>query len=165
MTAADRALEAIDAGLQHSAEWGLELAAPGYCWRCTVRAVAEDSDLCAPCRAFLLEDLDVDPKTTLTPEEVEAIAAFVRELFDALRPILEAFVDFAAKFLERFGPTLAEVRSLFGDSARAELPGRNVVPPGRSLIGTPRFPSIPPRDLRATEAPRAAPTPRRRIRP
>lgn len=156
MTAADRVLEALDAGLQRSSEWGLEVAEPGTCWRCTVRAVAEDSDLCAPCRAFLLEDLDVDPKVTLTVEELEVLAAFVREFVAVVKPLLEAFVE---KILEVFRP-------MFERSSRLELPGRtvdptrNLIPPG----GARRFPTIPTRDLRATEAPRAAPTPRR-IRP
>lgn len=163
MSAADRALEAIDAGLQHSTEAGMLLEPEGKCWRCTFRPVAEDSDLCSPCRAFLLEDLELDPKLTLTVEEAEALAAFVNELVAALRPILEAIVDVAVKLLEGFGPAL---RSMFGDSARDELETRSLVPPGRlPPVGTRRLPSIPMRDLRTTEAPRSAPSPRRRTRP
>lgn len=170
MTAAERALATIDDGLQRAGDVAIYSApAEGSCWRCTRRKAAEGSDLCAPCRAFLLEDTDVDPASSLTPEEIEAIVAFVNELFDVVRPILEAIVDFAAKFLERFGPTIAEIerrfRPLFGDSARAESPSRIVVPPGRlPPVGTRRTPTMT-RDLRTTEAPRAAPTPRRRIRP
>lgn len=165
MSAADRALEAIDAGLQRSSELGLPLEPSGYCWRCTVRALAEGSDLCAPCRAYLLEEVDVDPRGALTAEELAALTEFVTALVAAVRPILEAIVEALVPVAER-------LLSLFERPARADLARRTLVEPG--AITTPGearpFPTLPIRDLplrdlRTTEAPRTAPTPRRRIRP
>lgn len=57
----DRALDTIDAvldvGAQHSTEYGYDVRAEdGFCSRCCSRAVAEDSEFCALCRAFLLGD-------------------------------------------------------------------------------------------------------------
>lgn len=42
----------------------------GMCWRCAVRAVAEDSDLCSGCRRFLLGDSESDPVNEPRPVPV-----------------------------------------------------------------------------------------------
>lgn len=167
MTAAERALEVLDSGLQHSPEPAMLVAEDGYCWRCTWRAVAEGSDLCSGCRAYLLEDSELDPRTMLLPEEVEAIAAFVNELVDAVRPILERIVEALVPIAEALAPILDRLRPLFEAPARVHLARRNVEPPGVPWGDTrPALPrNLPMRDLRTTEAPRTAPTPRRRIRP
>lgn len=60
----DDILAVIDAGLQSSNEHGYgDDDFPDWCARCQRHAPADDGDLCAGCRAFLLEDTDVDPAT------------------------------------------------------------------------------------------------------
>lgn len=61
----DRILDLIDAGLQSSPEVGMELAEPGWCTRCTRLPVADDSEFCPTCRAYLLGDID-EPRSELT---------------------------------------------------------------------------------------------------
>lgn len=65
----DRALEAIDGGLQRSEEASYGYDRLDRCWRCQRNAFEEgsESELCAPCRAHLLGD-GPDP---LVPTRVE----------------------------------------------------------------------------------------------
>lgn len=57
----DDILDVIDAGLQSSAEGGMDVGDPELCVRCQATAPVVDGDLCVGCRAFLLDDSDVDP--------------------------------------------------------------------------------------------------------
>lgn len=60
----DRILDLLSDEGQHSAETGYPSDSgvyEGTCWRCMKSPVAEESDLCQPCRDFLLEDSDEDP--------------------------------------------------------------------------------------------------------
>ena len=68
MKRADRIIELLDNALQSTGEasYGQALA-DGRCFRCEHNQVAEDSDLCAGCREFLLEDSAVDPKEAPLP--------------------------------------------------------------------------------------------------
>jgi len=60
-------------GGQHSPETDMysdvapPIEADGKCWRCTTNDTADGSDLCVGCRAFLLEDTDVDPTASEWP--------------------------------------------------------------------------------------------------
>lgn len=58
---ADRILDLIDTGLQHSHEPAMPLAPAGRCTRCQHHPADVDSDFCDGCRAFLLGDSDQDP--------------------------------------------------------------------------------------------------------
>jgi hypothetical protein len=68
MGTADRILDIIDGGLQTSTEHGYtDDGWPAFpvdqsrCPRCQRHPAADGADLCEGCRAFLLEDTDVDP--------------------------------------------------------------------------------------------------------
>lgn len=71
----DRALAALDVGLQSSDETGYDDEGypfdeisyrPDLCARCEVYPHAVDRDLCAGCRLFLLGDSELDPKRPAT---------------------------------------------------------------------------------------------------
>lgn len=124
MTAADRALAAIDGGLQSSSEHGYGTDhAPDQCARCLLHPPVANGSLCAGCRCYLLGDTDTDPRTAgwvPVPGTMEADAAelqrAVRELVDAIvaamRPVVEAFAQLAealAPALERLHATKAEL--------------------------------------------------------
>jgi len=107
VTAADRALAAIDGGLQSSSEHGYGTDyAPDRCARCLLHPPVGDGSLCAGCRTYLLGDTDTDPRTASwvpVPGTMEADAAelqrAMRELVDAIaeamRPVVEAFARMA----------------------------------------------------------------------
>lgn len=60
-SALDRALAALDAGLQHSSEGGETLGDLTRCARCLREPRAEESEFCTSCRRYLLrEELGVD---------------------------------------------------------------------------------------------------------
>lgn len=68
MTALDRALAALDAGLQSSPERGSGTDTfPDRCARCQTAEPGDGGDLCAGCRAFLLGDADTDPSVREVP--------------------------------------------------------------------------------------------------
>ena len=119
MTAADRALAAIDAGLQTSAEHGYGTDHwPDQCARCQQHPPVADGSLCAGCRTYLLGDTDTDPRATWVPRPgtMEADAAelqrAVRELATALAaamaPIIEAFQR-VAEALASAGHSVADL--------------------------------------------------------
>ena len=123
MSAADRALAAIDGGLQSSSEHGYGTDhAPDQCARCLLHPPVGDGSLCAGCRSYLLGDTDTDPRVTwvAVPGTMEADAAelqrAIRELAtalaEAMRPVIEAFqrlADALAPALERLQATKAEL--------------------------------------------------------
>ncbi len=69
-SALDRALAAIDAGLQRSTEPYIPVSP--NCVRCH-RRPAPDSDWCPDCRAYLLGDTDDDPLGPPSPPTVGTI--------------------------------------------------------------------------------------------
>lgn len=135
MTAADRALAAIDAGLQTSAEHGYGTDHwPDRCARCQLHPPAADGSLCAGCRTFLLGDTDTDPRTAgwvPVPGTMEADAAelqrAMRELVDAIavamRPVVEAF----ARLAEALAPTIERLQAT---KAELDAPPQPVCPRG-----------------------------------
>lgn len=58
----DRILDLIDNELQSSHEPACDASSPDLCARCQCHESAEGGDLCAGCRAWMLEDSDEDPK-------------------------------------------------------------------------------------------------------
>lgn len=83
----DRALEAIDGGLQRSDEHSYGSDRPDRCWRCLEQPVerGSGSELCPGCRAHLLgdrpdlpeEDPVTAPHETLFPAAGDALSALV----------------------------------------------------------------------------------------
>lgn len=58
----DKALAALDVGLQSSTEWGCGMGVPDRCARCQRAEPVKGGDLCGGCREFLLGDSAIDPK-------------------------------------------------------------------------------------------------------
>lgn len=113
----------IDAGTQSSGEAGYGTdVRPDRCARCQ-RGTIADGDLCAPCRAFLLEDSDVDPRVgpTLTTEQVVAGVEAFRQAWSQIADTVGQVVDAVC---EAFGaPDLTEVQRIMEDAkAKAVLP-------------------------------------------
>lgn len=195
----DRALEAIDGGLQRSEEPSYGYDRLDRCWRCQKNPSEEgsESELCAPCRAHLLGD-EADPLVPTRVEvyidarlraelerrlfegdvierELEGIRAVsmistadVEALADAARSIVNAlavaFEEAARRIVDLFRsidwtPILEEVERW---AAAARQHSRSSTPNRPTLS---RGASRPPRDLRATEAPRRPPTIFRRKTP
>lgn len=79
----DKVLAALDAGLQSSDEHGYpeRIDDSSLCARCVQSEPAADGDLCAPCRAFLLGDSNVDPRR-------DSHATFLDEMIEVMsRPV------------------------------------------------------------------------------
>lgn len=63
---ANRIVELIDNALQSSGEGGsLPVVGDHRCVRCISADRLPDSDFCAPCRAWMLEDSDIDPRAVV----------------------------------------------------------------------------------------------------
>lgn len=68
MTQVDSILDVIDAGLQSSSDHGYGTDhRPEACARCQRHDPVEGGDLCEGCRAFLLGDVDEDPRYAQPP--------------------------------------------------------------------------------------------------
>lgn len=192
----DRALEAIDGGLQRSDEPSYGFDRLDRCWRCLKHPFEEgsDSELCSGCRAHLLGD-GPDPRIptslesyiddelrarleryllegdgTGRPEGITAAAgpmvtaADLEALMRAAERIVDAFADFARRVVEVFSsidwtPLLEELERI------AEHAREHSRSPRSDRPTLTRGALRPPRDLRATEAPRRRPTTFRRKTP
>lgn len=117
MTAADRALAAIDAGLQTSPEHGYGTDVfPDRCARCQLHPPVPDGSLCAGCRTYLLGDTDTDPRMVavaieLTPEQIEALVAVFRQVVDAFNEAMRGLAEALASIGTGMAEWLADVQA------------------------------------------------------
>lgn len=156
----DEILELIDGGLQRSSEPSYGPIDRSKCWRCSFHPAELDASagLCSGCRAFLLDE-GPDPKLSLplgaifSEADLEAIAAAIGALVEAIRPALEWLADRLSGIVADLVEVFAGLVKLFD-----RPPDRGRIPPlPRNLRALPPLP-----DLRATEAPRRPPIIRRR---
>lgn len=128
-------MEAIDAGLQESTEHGFGEGdwpwSPGdvkVCVRC--RGPLEDGDVCAGCRAFLLEDSDTDPLRPITRGRAddgwtpgEIIMEWYRQAQREGRVVMSATRvaedDLYSQLMDRAGITVAWQRRVATDLVRS----------------------------------------------
>lgn len=69
----DRILDLIDNGLQSSHEPACDAGSPDLCARCQCHEPAEGGDLCAGCRAWILEDSNEDPANLEPKGEISTV--------------------------------------------------------------------------------------------
>lgn len=85
---------------------------PPMCWRCVRHEVPDQMALCDGCRAWLLEDSDIDPVTAVSafPVAVEVdrvaaeLVAAIGAAINALAPIVQSVID----AFQAFGPELLD---------------------------------------------------------
>lgn len=174
----DRALEAIDQGLQRSSEGGLPGGPGDRCWRCRRHPGEGSSELCGGCRAFLLEE---GPDPLEAPAELEGLVrpvdvaelawamavspelagAILERLVEVLRPAVEAMADAVEGLLEALSSAGSNLVGILDPRARRledvrvnEHPAAWQAPPLAHRIPLP--------DLSKTAIPRSRPTPPRR---
>jgi hypothetical protein len=139
-SAAERALQALDAGLQHSNEvaWGHTDRKPDRCARCQLHPPPDDGDLCTGCRAYVLGDTDRDPDRGPTPDEWA-------EFFDALADLQRALAEAFRPFTEAVARMAEVMNSLFPEPRQPELPRSLHTPPRAiDLPALPPAPDLPP---------------------
>jgi hypothetical protein len=117
VTAAERALAAIDAGLQSSPEHGYGTDVwPDRCARCQLHPPVADGSLCAGCRTYLLGDTDTDPRMVavhgqLTPEQAEALVAVFRNIVDAFNEAMRGLAEALTSIGTGMAEWLADVQA------------------------------------------------------
>jgi hypothetical protein len=125
VTAAERALAAIDAGLQSSPEHGYGTDVwPDRCARCQLHPPVADGSLCAGCRTYLLGDTDTDPRMVavhgqLTPEQAEALVAVFRNIVDAFNEAMRGLAEALTSIGTGMAEWLADVQAAL---ERIEVP-------------------------------------------
>lgn len=129
-SALDRVLEVLDAGPQSSSETGARLGDPHRCARCLATDRAPQSEFCAECRAFLLEDSTEDPvKEELNPR-IAVIDFDGADGTNHLSTVAQIIVSFGNDVLAAVFATIAQLPVEFVELA-AELD--NVVAVGQAL--------------------------------
>lgn len=170
----DRALEAIDQGLQRSSEGGLPGGPGDRCWRCRRHPGEGASELCGGCRAYLLEDgpdpleaaaeleglvrpVDVAELARAMAVSPELAGAILERLVEILRPAVEAMAAV-------FDALLSASSNLVGilDPRARRLEDVRVNEHPAAWQAPPLAYRIPLPDLSKTAIPRSRPTPPRR---
>lgn len=92
----DKILEVLDDAGQTSTETGYAgHLDDGACWHCTTEPAIDGSSTCAPCRAFLLGDTDVDPRNQKPLPLMLGVSAPLDDYFDAIRDDIRALAAVA----------------------------------------------------------------------
>lgn len=187
----ERVLEVLDGAGQTSTEEGYGTDwNPGHCARCQRHAPAEGGELCPGCRAFLLDDTDVDPRNpprpdpdsiegyirarleeaidarlwggSATPEGITDVIVVVQAAGVTMREAADAIADLFRPVVQAMADLVNSVDWLAIERALDEVRSRPA-PERRTLNTWPEARLAPHRDLRATEAPRRPPTTPRRL--